>query len=126
MVVDDDLSVARNIAAFLANQRLPKVDRIDSPERIRGQRLFEKRGCARCHQPDSHTTSSETYDVGVIDEVGERRFNPPSLEGLTHRKAFLHDARHRSIEELLRFHPEANGRWTPDEIACLSIFLGSL
>ncbi len=123
---EDNSSVAKNIAAFLSKQRLPNSDRMESPHRIRGQNLFEKRRCNHCHQPESHYTSSDTFDVGVVDEAGERKFNPPSLEGLAYRKAFFHDGRYRSIEEVLRFHPEAKRPMTQDEIAYLSLFLRSL
>ena len=123
---DDDTTVAANIAAFLATQRLPFAQTLDSAKRSEGERLFHERGCVKCHQPDLHYSSPGTYDVGVVDETGERKFNPPSLEGLRHRKRLFHDGRFTRAEELLRSHPNNNIEWTPDEIASLSIFLRSL
>lgn len=121
-----DLSVANDLAAFLKSLRSPSVDSANPNKRTTGQLLFETRGCVRCHEPSFHFTSRGTYDVGIIDEAGENKFNPPSLIGLQHRKAFLHDARHKTLADLLLSHPDTNRKWTLEEVESLSIFLWSL
>ena len=45
---------------------------------LRGREVFQSRKCDACHTPPEYT-SPERFDVGVADEVGNRRFNPPSL-----------------------------------------------
>ena len=57
----------------------------------RGRDVFA-RECINCHAPP-HYTSAGRYDVGLTDEVGNRRFNPPSLRGVGQRERLLHDAR---------------------------------
>ena len=44
-----------------------------------GERLFEKLGCQRCHVPPLTYTSDSVNDVGLSDERGQSKFNPPSL-----------------------------------------------
>lgn len=48
----------------------------------RERRVFEKLDCVHCHKPPTYT-SDQAYDVGLPDEAGLRRFNPPSLLGLS-------------------------------------------
>lgn len=69
----------------------------------RGEQQFREQGCVRCHAPPSYTTPA-AYDVGLQDEVGNRRFNPPSLRGIGQRSSFLHDGRARSLKDLLTEH----------------------
>lgn len=97
----------------------------------RGRVVFALRGCARCHDPQDDYTSPAAYDVGLEDESGRRRFNPPSLRGVSQRGRFFHDGRARSLEEaLLRDgHPRGpdGGDGVPEgERADLLRFLESL
>ena len=121
-----DQEVAKNIAAYLRTLRLPVEKEVDSGEHRRGRSLFFDRGCNRCHQPELQYTTPDTYDVGVADEAGETKFNPPSLSGLRHRRAFLHDARYQSLEELLENHPNSKNAWNAEELADIRAFLMSL
>jgi cytochrome c peroxidase len=57
-----------------------------------GRLVFENRGCVDCHQA-SIFTSNDTYDIGMPDENGKRRFNPPSLLGVSQRDSYFHDGR---------------------------------
>ena len=123
---NDNELVAKDIAAFLQKQKFPKERISDSDRLLRGRGLFELRGCIRCHIPDQHYTSRETFDVGVVDELGQSQFNPPSLEGISHRKTFFHDARYKSLTELLKYHPDARLIWTTDEVSDMLLFLMSL
>src|SRR5262249_5606729 len=58
----------------------------------RGRAVFDARGCTECHAPPEYTTPGR-YDVGLADEVGNRRFNPPALRGVGRRTSLLHDGR---------------------------------
>jgi YVTN family beta-propeller protein len=92
----------------------------------RGREVFEARKCATCHTPPEYT-SPERYDVGLVDEVGNRAFNPPSLRAVSRRHAFLHDGRARSLDDVLREvrHPRGLSL-TPREIDDLIAFLNVL
>jgi YVTN family beta-propeller protein len=93
---------------------------------LRGRQIFQSRKCDACHVPPSYT-SSERFDVGLSDEVGNRQFNPPSLRGVGQREPFLHDGRARSLEDLFHRHrhPRENAM-TPADIADLVAFLKTL
>jgi cytochrome c peroxidase len=49
-------------------------------------------------------TSQESYDVGLADEHGQTKFNPPSLRGVGHNTAFFHDSRARALEDVFQVH----------------------
>lgn len=85
----------------------------------RGKRIFSELRCGRCHgMPDY--TSERRFDVGLSDEAGATRFNPPSLLGVSQRDAFLHDGRVRSLRDVFeRFrHPDGAGEqtWSIDDL----------
>ena len=122
----DDESVSKDIAAYLRKLELPIREQPQSEDLRRGKSLFASRGCDRCHRPELNYTSPDTYDVGIADELGESRFNPPSLEGVLHRKAYFHDGRYKSLEVLLGSHPRASEVWTDEELTQIVIFLNSL
>ena len=69
----------------------------------RGARVFRQQGCADCHQPNRFT-SPGIYDVGLQDRLGNRRFNPPSLLGVSQRSALFHDGRAASVRDVLMGH----------------------
>lgn len=85
------------LRALPAPVRLPGAD---AEAVARGGRVFEERGCARCHRPPAYTTP-RVHDVGLADEQGRRRFNPPSLRGVGLGGALLHDGRAADLEDLL-------------------------
>ena len=88
--------------------------------------VFETRKCATCHAPPEYT-SPERYDVGLIDEVGNHEFNPPSLRGVSQRDRLLHDGRARSLEEVFQKERHPRGlELTSREIADLVAFLKTL
>lgn len=75
-----------------------------SPQAIeRGQKIFERLDCRRCHAPPTYT-SPAAYDVGLEDEVGNTKFNPPSLRGVSQRDALFHDNRARSLDDVFAKH----------------------
>ena len=107
--------------------KLPQREATADTETIeRGRKVFAAQGCADCHRPPLYT-SAETYDVGLTDKVGNRRFNPPSLRGVGHRDRLLHDNRAGSLEEVLgkHRHPSQNDL-TDQKIADLVAFLRTL
>jgi cytochrome c peroxidase len=97
----------------------------------RGEAIFHgKARCARCHKGDDYT-SEETYDLGLeSDGSPYKRWNPPSLRGVYDRGPYLHDARAKTLDELLHKHhaPEMLGgqALAPAEREDLISFLNSL
>ena len=92
----------------------------------RGRVFFESNRCARCHPPPAFT-SAESYAVGLVDELGRARFNPPSLRGAGERTAFFHDGRARQLEDVFRVHQhQLAAPATEAELADLVAFLESL
>lgn len=127
---------AEALVAFLAtldhppNPNLSSHDRL-TQEQVAGQTLFAgKAGCSQCHA-GRELTSTETFDVGL----GDSRqfydgFNPPSLRSLHSRRRFLHDARGKSLLDVLTRHhdPERLGgdKLSPDELEKLIAYLLTL
>ncbi len=68
-----------------------------------GKKVFAAAGCNKCHAAPAFTTS-QTYDVGLQDENGQSRFNPPGLRGVSQRQRFFHDGRATSLPDLLKAH----------------------
>lgn len=85
----------------------PSVDQlrgtVDAGATARGEALFRERGCVQCHAPPSYTTP-EVYDVGLVDEKGNRHYNPPSLRGTSQRGPYFHDNRAERLEDVFRVH----------------------
>jgi cytochrome c peroxidase/DNA-binding beta-propeller fold protein YncE len=121
-----DRALAQDIVAYLSKLQLPSEPVEDTAKRQQGHAFFESRGCTTCHKPESHYTSSETYDVNVVDELGQTKFNPPSLKGLRYRRAYFHDARYKSLEKLIPNHPDSKSTWTQTELTALEAYLMSL
>jgi cytochrome c peroxidase len=91
-----------------------------------GRELFHALNCQRCHTPPTYT-SPLAYDVGLHDEDGNNRFNPPSLRGAAHRDVFFHDARATSLADVIIEHKHQLKReLTPIEADSLLQFLRSL
>ncbi len=117
-----------DFAAYLRSLPPPEPEKTAGQEEAvaRGRALFVARKCAECHAPPDYTTP-ETYDVALLDEAGRRRFNPPSLRGVAGRAPLLHDGRAATLEDVFRVHRHPrDARWTPEEAADLSAFLGTL
>jgi YVTN family beta-propeller protein len=92
----------------------------------RGRDVFRSRKCASCHEPPEYTTPQKV-DVGLVDEVGNREFNPPSLRAVSRRDAFFHDGRVRALREVFaREHHPRGLELSPGEIDDLVAFLGAL
>ena len=67
-----------------------------------GRAIFEQRRCADCHVAPLTFTTPATYDVGLRDEKGLAKFNPPSLRGVGHGTSFFHDGRRKALADLFR------------------------
>jgi cytochrome c peroxidase len=84
------------------------------------------RKCAGCHAGPEFTEAA-TFDVGLIDEVGHRKFNPPSLRGVGDRPPYFHDGRAASLPDVFgRYrHPRESG-WSYTEVEDLVAYLRTL
>jgi cytochrome c peroxidase len=92
----------------------------------RGRAVFVKLGCDGCHTPLTYT-SGKSYDVGLADEVGNRRFNPPSLRGVGQGGPYFHDGRAATLEEVLaRYRHQLMEELAQPELEALLYFLRSL
>ena len=125
MRVDDRVAA---LVAFLKTLSVPAVstgapDQSDSVER--GRKLFRSLDCDRCHTPPEYT-SLHARDVGLVDEVGNRRFNPPSLRGVSLRSSFLHDGRAESLRDVFAVHEHPGLDLSRSEIDDLVVFLSTL
>jgi mono/diheme cytochrome c family protein len=102
------------------------VGAVDTPAVERGRGVFQREHCHRCHAPPAYT-SPATYDVGLKDELGQSKFNPPSLRGVSQRDALFHDNRAASLEEVFRkFRHQIREGLTASDLSDLVQFLLSL
>jgi DNA-binding beta-propeller fold protein YncE/mono/diheme cytochrome c family protein len=95
--------------------------------RLRGEGIFAERRCGQCHVGPLTYTSQPSFDVGLVDERGRAKFNPPSLRGVSQNARLFHDNRCESIESV--FRDEQHQLETPlseEDIAALARFLRSL
>jgi cytochrome c peroxidase len=119
---------ADDIVAFLKSLAPPISRFTAAPQELRqGRIVFSKRGCTECH-PAPLYTSAESVDVGLVDENGRRKFNPPSLRGLGQRDRFFHDGRANRIEDVVlkTRHQLGPENLSADEASALIAFLKSL
>jgi cytochrome c peroxidase len=122
-------SLAMYLRTLEAPPALDKLrGRQDAAAIARGAEVFRRQDCGSCHAPHNAFTSGDAYDVGLTDEAGVRRYNPPALEGLSHRSSYLHDGRAKTVEEIFtrHRHPAADARVGPAELADLVAYLRSL
>jgi YVTN family beta-propeller protein len=125
---DDEVKA---MLAFLATLEQPPNPHRKDEAATRGAKLFRgKAGCVHCHKGAEYT-SEGTYDVGLeSDGSPYAKWNPPSLRGLWDRGPYLHDARARTLDELLKEHHVAEKlggeALTPTERKDLIAFLKSL
>ena len=105
----------------------PSENESDRREVERGQNVFASLGCAKCHVPPLTYTSDATYDVGLEDENGQRKFNPPSLNGVGYRRQFFHDGRAETLRDVfIEYGHQLNDAVSDDDLAALIRFLESL
>ncbi|WP_166821389.1 cytochrome c peroxidase [Thalassoroseus pseudoceratinae] len=93
----------------------------------KGRAVFQSQGCAECHVPSFTYTTDGAYDVGLHDTVGNRKFSPPSLRGVSQRDRWLHDGRATSLEEVFsEWHHQLETPLNPENLRNLVVFLQSL
>ncbi len=93
----------------------------------RGRRLFAELGCRACHVPPLTYSIDLVFDVGLRDEAGLSKFNPPTLRGLSQRSRYLHDGRAARLADVFVDHGHQLDReLKPDELDALLAFLRSL
>lgn len=125
---DDEVAA---LAAFVKTlQPPPSIDKArgvqDAKAVARGSELFASLQCTQCHKPPVFTTP-QTYDVGLDDKLGKRRFNPPSLLGVGQRGPYFHDNRAITLEEVFRkYGHQLDGELSDQELKDLLAFLRSL
>ena len=67
----------------------------------RGQKIFDKAGCASCHSGSLHT-DLKTHDVGTGKDLDkDRLFDTPTLVEVWRTSPYLYDGRATTIEEVL-------------------------
>lgn len=94
----------REVIGYLFQLEPPPMSRVDalsatdSDRMSQGREAFD-RHCATCHVAPLTFTTNGTFDVGLRDEQGVERFNPPSLRGVGQRSRFFHDGQATSLEE---------------------------
>lgn len=118
------------LTAYLRSLAAPHADAparpSDTEAAARGRDVFRTRMCADCHTPPSYTSAGR-YDVGLVDEAGNRKFNPPSLRGVGGREPLLHDGRAATLSDVFLKHQHPAGpEFSPEEVADLVAFLRSL
>lgn len=124
-------SQVAELTAFLAtlappSRRMTGAGPPDSAAAVHGREVFEERKCQMCHVSPEYTSPGR-YDVGLRDEVGNREFNPPSLQGVSSRDSFLHDGRARSLEAVFQKGKHPRGlALSPQEVADLVAYLKAL
>ncbi|QDU97263.1 cytochrome c peroxidase [Lignipirellula cremea] len=124
-------SQVADLAAYLKTLKAPPAldqlrEQADPDAIDRGSRLFTSLSCRNCHAPPLYTTP-ETYDVGLQDQIGNRKFNPPSLIGVGQRGPFFHDSSAATLRDVFQEHGHRlDHSLEPQELSDLLAFLRSL
>ena len=122
---------AADLVAFLKTLTPPppfqKADSAPESKIVNaGRQLFESLNCTDCHTGRT-LTSSQTYDVGLVDERGLKRYSPPSLRGVGHRTLLFHDGRASGVVDVItRFQHQLPRPLDSGEQQRLIRFLNSL
>ena len=115
-----------DLAAYLRTLELPEVDTApESALLAAGQEAFDRYACNRCHTAPAYT-SPGVHHVGLTDELGRHRFNPPSLRGVRFRRVLLHDGSAKSLAEVFDVHPGHGVEVSADDLPALIAFLRTL
>lgn len=101
--VDDIVSFLHTLPPVPPLKPVPK-DEADRAQVARGEKIFQRENCTTCHVPPLTFTSHAVYDVGMPDEKGLRKFNPPSLRGVGRLRKLFHDNRANSLRDVFETH----------------------
>jgi cytochrome c peroxidase len=118
------------IAAYLQTlEPAPPLGKFRSVEPAaveRGREIFRRQECASCHEPATYAGKG-AFDVGLPDKLGNRKFNPPSLRGVSQRGPYFHDNRAATLDEVFGKHQHQLTReLSAAELHDLVAFLQSL
>ena len=115
-----------DLAAFLRTLELPEIgETAETPLVAAGREAFDRYSCNRCHTAPVYT-SPGVHNVGLTDELGLDRFNPPSLRGVKFRRALLHDGSAKSLEDVFEVHPGLGVEVSAGDLPALIAFLRTL
>jgi cytochrome c peroxidase len=126
----EELPIA-SLAAYLRTLKaapgtLQHPEKNEPAELVKARQTFETVGCATCHAGPA-LTSDQSYDVGMTDEMGESRFNPPSLRGVSQRAPYFHDGHAATLQDVLKSgHHGQDQALTDEQIRQLELLLRSL
>jgi hypothetical protein len=70
----------------------------------RGEALFTRSGCARCHVPEDNFVDHRRHDV-----ASGGAYVTPTLLGLAATAPYFHDGRHDSLEDVVSHFDDAGG-----------------
>ena len=116
----------RDLTAYLRTLELPEVSEPAASELVAsGREAFDRYTCNRCHTAPLYT-SPGVHDVDLPDELGNDRFNPPSLRGVKFRRALLHDGSAGSLREVFEVHPGHGIEVADEDLSALIAFLRTL
>jgi cytochrome c peroxidase len=124
--VDDLVSFLHTLPPVPPLKPLPK-DAADADQVARGEKIFAGEGCVHCHVPPLTFTSHAVYDVGLPDEKGLAKFNPPSLRGVGRLRRLFHDNRANSLKDVFEtYGHQLKAPLSAAELADLVRYLESL
>ena len=104
----------------------PPVGTDDKHAVERGAAIFESRNCKSCHTQPVFT-SAKIVDVGLKDERGTSKFNPPSLRGVSQNAPYFHDGRATTLDAVFsQFRHQLDRDLTSKELQDLIAFLNNL
>ncbi len=106
---------------YLVNNRLSRSAR-------RGQRLFEREGCADCH-PSPLYNDLKSYKLGYVGSSIDkgRKFENATLIEVWRTAPYLHDGSAVTMDDLIRIHnPYGTSELTDEERADLAEYVLSL
>jgi cytochrome c peroxidase len=79
-----------------------------TPQEILGEQVFRRSGCPSCHvgvAQAGEALHNNGLDAAVSDTgAGRGRFKTPSLRNVAVRRRFMHDARFKSLDEVVAFY----------------------
>lgn len=120
-------SQVADIDAYL--KTLPAAPSVGRQERAaveRGAAIWNAQNCNQCHTEPVYT-SSVIADVGLKDEQGESKFNPPSLRGVSQNAPYFHDGRATSLNDVFaKFRHQLDRELSAEELRDLIAFLSDL
>jgi len=94
---------------------------------VRGREVFNANGCAVCHVPPLTFTSDQIVEVGLSDETGATKFNPPSLRGVSQQGRLFHDGRAENLRAVFaEFGHQAPGGLSEPDLGALVRYLEGL